>query len=90
MLLGQPVSIAGRKACHFVRPAGELVAFLLSEVDLPRFGVLDPPIIRSLARVKPPITSIRIENLSQSSSVSATHPAGVLGWKDSAISAIWR
>jgi hypothetical protein len=34
------------------------VGFLLSEVDLPRFGMLDPRIIRSLARVEPPITSI--------------------------------
>ena len=36
----------------------ERVAFLLSEVDLPRFVVLDSRIIISLTRVKPPITSI--------------------------------
>jgi hypothetical protein len=36
----------------------EPVDFLLSEVDLPCFGVLDPRIIRSLSWVKPPITNI--------------------------------
>jgi hypothetical protein len=52
----------------------EPVDFLLSEVDLPRFGVLDPRIIRSLSWIKPPITSIiRTENLPlEASSVCAT------------------
>jgi hypothetical protein len=38
-----------------IRPVlrDERVGFLLSEVDLPRFEVLDSRIIRSLARVKP-------------------------------------
>jgi hypothetical protein len=37
---------------------GGWVDFLLSEVVLARLGVLDPRIIRNVARVKPPITSI--------------------------------
>jgi len=48
---------AGRVA-NWSTLRGARVGFLLSEVDLPRFGVLDPRIIRSLARFKPPITSI--------------------------------
>jgi hypothetical protein len=34
---------------------GERIGFLLSEVYLPRFGVLDPRILRSLSWVKRPI-----------------------------------
>jgi hypothetical protein len=50
---------AGTKtASHSSGLTGERIGFLLSEVDLPRFGVLDPRIIRSLSWVKPPITSI--------------------------------
>jgi hypothetical protein len=41
---------AGRVAT-IVGVRGERVGILLSEVDLPRLGVLDPHIIRSLARV---------------------------------------
>jgi hypothetical protein len=49
--------VAGRVA-NSSAPRGERVGFLLSEVDLPRFGMLDPRVIRSLARLKPPIMSI--------------------------------
>jgi hypothetical protein len=44
------------------------------------FRVLGSRIIRSLARVSDN-KYLRTENLSRSSSVSATHPAEVLGWK---------
>ena len=63
--------------------------FLLSEVDLPRFGVLAPRIIRSLARVKAPITSIIRTFLELAQYVRAT-PPGVLRRKDSALVAICR
>ena len=70
------VRIAERVAI-IVGVRGERVGVLLSEVDLPRFGVLDPRIISSLARVKPPITSIIRNFLELAQYVRAT-PPGVL------------
>jgi hypothetical protein len=70
------VRIAERVAI-IVGVRGERVGVLLSEVDLPRFGVLDPRIISSLARVNPPITSIIRNFLELAQYVRAT-PPGVL------------
>ena len=67
---------------------GEPVDFLLSEVDLPRLGVLDPRIIRSLSWFKPPITSIRTENLEAARCLQHIYWSSRV--EDSAINAICR
>ena len=68
---------------------GGWIGFLLSEVVLARLGVLDPRIIRNVARLKPPITRIIRTFLELAQYVRAT-PPGVLRRKDSALVAICR
>ena len=53
---------------------GGWIGFLLSEVVLVRLGVLDPRIIRNVARLKSPITSIIRTFLELAQYVRATPP----------------